>query len=332
MKRASLGLSLLAASGLCAAAATSLAQELVERIIARVNDGLVTQSDYDKRLALAVKAANNASPSDEVRISVLEDLIKEHLLEDRAREMSVSATDEEIQAAVDRVKAQYNLNTDADFEAALSGSGMTKDDLRRQMKQTITLQKVIGREVTSRLDLSDDALRAEYERRKEDLYATPESAHVAELVLKYAPNDAEARQQAVAKVEELRAQQKAGKSFADLVKEASEGNTKNRGGDLGTVTKGELVEALDAGIFSDATAEYPAPVLMPDSIHWFHVTERKSSGFRPFSDVKEDLKKRISDDLYEKRFGEYMDRLRREAFVKIFDPALAKLDEKKPAA
>jgi hypothetical protein len=44
------------------------------------------------------------------------------------------------------------------------------------------------------------------------------------------------------------------------------------------------------------------------------------------------LKRRISDDLYEKRFGEYMERLRREAFVKIFDPALAKLDEKKPAA
>jgi peptidyl-prolyl cis-trans isomerase SurA len=331
MKRASLGLALLAASGLFAAA-PSLAQELVERIIARVNDGLVTQSDYDKRLALAVKAANNASPTDEVRISVLEDLIKEHLLEDRAREMSVSATDEEIQAAVDRVKAQYNLNTDADFEAALSGSGMTKDDLRRQMKQTITLQKVIGREVTSRLDLSDDALRAEYEKRKEDLYATPESAHVAELVLKFSPSDAEARQQAVARIEELRAEQKAGKPFADLVKEASEGNTKNRGGDLGTVTKGELVEALDAGIFSDATAEYPAPVLMPDSIHWFHVTERKPASFRPFADVKEDLKKRISDDLYEKRFGEYMDRLRREAFVKIFDPGLAKLDEKKPAA
>jgi parvulin-like peptidyl-prolyl isomerase len=290
----------------------ALAQELVERIVARVNDGLVTQSEYDKRLALATKSANIAVPSDELRIATLEDMIKEHLLEDRAKEMSVSATDEEIQAAVDRVKEQYNLKSDADFEAALQGSGMTKDDLRRQMKQTITLQKVIGREVTSRLDLSDDALRVEYERRKEQFYAIPESAHVAELVLK--------------------SQLKGGKSFADLVKDNSEGNTKSRGGDLGTVTKGELVEALDAGIFVDPPAEYPAPVLTPDSIHWFHVTERKPAGFKPFADVKEDLKRRISDDLYEKRFGEYMERLRREAFVKIYDPTLAKLDEKKPAA
>ena len=317
---------------LLAAASAALAQELVERIVARVNDGLVTQSEYDKRLALATKSANVAVPPDELKIATLEDMIKEHLLEDRAKEMSVSATDEEIQAAVDRVKEQYNLKSDADFEAALQGSGMTKDDLRRQMKQTITLQKVIGREVTSRLDLSDDALRVEYERRKEQFYAIPESAHVAELVLKYDPNDAAARQQAASKIEELQAELKGGRSFADLVKDNSEGNTKSRGGDLGTVTKGELVESLDAGIFVDPPAEYPAPVLTPDSIHWFHVTDRKPAGFKPFADVKEDLKRRISDDLYEKRFGEYMDRLRREAFVKIYDPTLAKLDEKKPAA
>ncbi len=325
-------LTLAFSAALAAGASVVLSQELVERIVARVNDGLVTQSDYDKRLALAAKSANVAVPSDEIRIATLEDMIKEHLLEDRAKEMSVAATDEEIQAAVDRVKEQYNLKSDADFEAALQGSGMTKEDLRRQMKQTITLQKVIGREVTSRLDLSDDALRVEYERRKEQFYAIPESAHVAELVLKFDPNDPAARQAAVAKIEDLQGQLKAGTSFADLVKDHSEGNTKSRGGDLGTVTKGELVEALDAGIFVEPAAEYPAPVLTPDSIHWFHVTDRKPAGFKPFAEVKEDLKRRISDDLYEKRFGEYMDRLRREAYVKIYDPALAKLEEKKPAA
>ncbi|HEY1249851.1 MAG TPA: SurA N-terminal domain-containing protein [Thermoanaerobaculia bacterium] len=330
MKPNSRLLSLLLA--LAAFAATAAAQEMVERIVARVNDGLVTQTEYDKRLALATRSANVPAPTDEIRLATLEDMIKEHLLEDRAKEMSVSATDEEIQAAVDRVKEQYNLKSDADFEAALQGSGMTKDDLRRQMKQTITLQKVIGREVTSRLDLSDDALRSEYERRKEQFYAIPESAHVAELVLRYPANDAEARKEAVAKIEDLQAQVKGGKAFADLVKDNSEGNTKSRGGDLGTVTKGELVEALDAGIFVEPAVEYPPPVLMPDSIHWFHVTERKPAGFKPFADVKEDLKRRISDDLYEKRFGEYMDRLRREAYVKIYDANLAKLDEKKPAA
>ena len=100
-------------------------------------------------------------------------MIREKLLEERAKEMAVSATDEEVEAAVQRVKAQYNLTSDAEFDAALSDSGMTRDDLRRQMRETITLQKVIGRDVASQMNLTDDALRLEYERRKEAFYAVP---------------------------------------------------------------------------------------------------------------------------------------------------------------
>ena len=303
---------------LCAAAsaATLVAADLVEGIVARVNDRLITQSEYDKRL-LATRQGRAADA--QARIVVLEDMIKEKLLEDRAKEMSVTATDEEIDAAVARVKGQYNLSTDAEFEAALAQTGLTKDELRRQMRENITLQKVIGREVAARMDLSDDALRLEYERQKEKLYATPETAKVSEIVLKFSASDPAERQQAAERAEELRQRIAKGAPFADLAKEFSQGTTKDRGGDLGVVAKGELVEALDAGIFVTPAAEYPPPVVTADAIHLFRVTDRKAAGYKPFSEVKEDLKKRISDDLYEKRFTEYMEHLRREAYVKIYD-------------
>jgi parvulin-like peptidyl-prolyl isomerase len=317
---------------LCAAASTAIlgAGELVEGIVARVNDKLITQSEYDKRLA-ATRQGVRADA--QTRVIVLEDMIKEKLLEERAKEMSVTASDDEIDAAVARVKAQYNLSTDQEFENALAQTGLTKDELRRQMRENITLQKVIGREVASRIDTSDDALRLEYERQKEKLYAVPETAHVAEIVLKFSPNDPADRQQAAERAEELRQRIAKGAPFADLAKEFSQGTTKDRGGDLGVVARGELVEALDNGIFVTPAVEYPPPVVASDSIHLFHVTDRKASGYRPFAEVKEDLKKRISDDLYEKRFTEYMEHLRREAFVKIYDADLAKADEqaaKKP--
>ncbi len=321
MKKTALALAVLgAAAGLAAA-------ELVERIVARVNDRLITQSEYDKRLSAAQRSPR-ATDLESLRASILEDMIREKLLEERAKEVSVAATDEEVEVAVQRIKAQYKLTSDAEFDAALADSGMTRDDLRRQMRETITLQKVIGRDVASRMDLSDDALRVEYERRKESFYAVPESARVAEIVLKFSSSDAEAQAQAAAKAEEIRSKIKAGLPFADLAREDSQGKTKDRGGELGTVTKGELVEALDVAVFSTKD-EYPAPALMPGSISILRVTERKAAGFKPFSEVKDDLRKRISDELYEKRFSEYMEKLRREAFVKIYDPELAKLDEKK---
>ena len=321
MKRTFLALAVFGASLALPAA------ELVERIVARVNDRLITQSEYDRRLSVAIKAARSSADPAKLRAQILEDMIREKLLDERATEMAVAATDEEVEAAVQRVKAQYNLKTDAEFDAALADSGMNRDDLRRQMHETITLQKVIGRDVASRMDLSDDALRVEYERRKEQFYAIPASAHVAEIVVRYSPGDNAAQAGAAIKIEEIRGKIKTGTPFADLAKESSEGNTRDKGGDLGTVAKGELVEALDVAVFS-TTDEYPPPALMPDSIHLFHVTERKAAGFKPFAEVKDDLRKRISDELYEKRFTEYMDKLRREAFVKIYDPELAKLDEK----
>jgi parvulin-like peptidyl-prolyl isomerase len=311
------------------AAAGLFAAELVEQIVVRVNDRLITQSEFERRLAMAAKAPNRASDPAELQKTVLEDLIREKLLEERAKEMSVSATDEEVDAAVARVKQQYNLATDAEFDAALAQSGMTRDELKRQMRQTITLQKVIGRDVTSRMDQSDDALRLEYERRKEQFYAIPESAQVAEIVLRFSASDAQARQQAVVAIEEIRVKIKGGAPFSDLAKQSSEGSTKDKGGDLGVVSKGELVEALDAAVFVTPAEEYPAPALLPGSIHLFHVTDRKPARFKPFSEVKDDLRKRISDEMYEKRFTEYMDKLRRDAFVKIYVPELAKLDEKK---
>jgi peptidyl-prolyl cis-trans isomerase SurA len=314
--------------GLCAASSLSAA-ELVEQIVVRVNDRLITQTEFDHRLAIASKAPNHPTELADLQRSVLEDLIREKLLEERAKEMSVTATDEEVDVAVARVKQQYNLSTDAEFDAALAQSGMTRDELKRQMRQTITLQKVIGRDVTARMDQSDDALRLEYERRKEQFYAIPETAHVAEIVLKFSGSDAEARQQAVVSIEEIRAKVKGGAAFADLAREYSQGTTKDKGGDLGVVAKGELVEALDAAVFVTPPEEYPAPGLLPDSIHLFRVKDRKPAGFKSFHDVKDDLRKRITDDMYEKRFTEYMDKLRRDAFVKIYVPELAKLDEKK---
>jgi parvulin-like peptidyl-prolyl isomerase len=321
----------LALAGLTAVS-TLPAAELVEQIVVRVNDRLITQSEFDKRLAIAARQPNHPTDQAELERSVLEDLIREKLLEERAKEMAVSATDEEVEAAVAHVKAQYNLTTDAEFDAALAQSGMTRDELRRQMRQTITLQKVIGRDVSSQLQLTDDQLRLEYERKKDQFYTIPESAHVAEIVIKFWPGDAETRQKAVAQTDEIRQRIQSGAKFADLARELSEGTTREKGGDLGTVSKGELVEALDAAIFVTPPQEYPAPALLSDSIHLFRVTDRKAAGFKPFPEVKDDLRKRISDDLYEKRFADYMDKLRRDAFVKIYVPELAKLDEKKPAA
>jgi parvulin-like peptidyl-prolyl isomerase len=311
------------------AGAAASGAELVESIVARVNDRLITHSEFEQRYQATTRAAQPGSDSQEARQKLLDEMIREKLLEERAKELAVTASDAEVAEAVERVKRQYNLATDAEFDAALASSKMTREDLERQMRHTITLQKVIGRDVTSNLDMSDDTLRLEYERQKEKLFRVTEQARVSEIVLRFDESDPAARERAAVRIEEARAKIQGGMAFADAAGEYSEGNARERGGDLGTVTKGELLPALDAAVFSDPPQEFPAPVLLPGSIHLFRVTDRKPAGYRPFAEVKEELKRRIGDELYDKRFAEYMEKLRREAFIKVYDPALATAEEKK---
>jgi parvulin-like peptidyl-prolyl isomerase len=318
MKSARLVLLGLFAAGLAPGA------ELVERIIARVNDRLITQSELDKRVDTSAKAPQATHDRAQLRRDALDDLIKEKLLNERAKELAVAATDPEVDEALTRVKAQYNLTTDAEFDTALAQSGLTRDELKKQLRETITLQKVIGRDVTNRLEVTDDMLRLEYEREKEKLHTVPEQAHVSEIVIRFDKDDAAARERAGRRIAEAQAKMKAGAAFADVAKEYSEGKAKDRGGDLGVVSKGEMLPAIDAAVFGDPANEYPAPLLLPSSMHLFRVVERKPAGFKPFNDVKEVIRKRISDELYDKRFGEYVSRLRKEAFVKIYDAELSK--------
>src|SRR5215831_3607788 len=301
-------------------AAALPATELVEKIVARVNDRLITSSEFAKRMETVQHGPAPVPTGDALKKETLDELIKEKLVQERAKELAVSATDAEVEEAVERVKRQYNLATDAEFDAALAQSKLTREELKRQMRETITIQKVIGRDVTSKLELGEDTLRLEYERQKDKLYKVPEQARVYEIIIRFNPNDPSERQRAVARMEEAKAKVAAGSGFADVAKEYSEGNARGRGGDLGMVSRGELLPALDAAVFSDPPAEYPPMVLLTNSVHIFHVTDRKPAGYKPFEEVSEDLKKHISEGLYDKRFAEYIDKLRREAYVKIYDP------------
>jgi parvulin-like peptidyl-prolyl isomerase len=305
------------------------AAELVERIVARVNDRLITTSEFQKRIEVAAHGPKTNPDPSGLKKDILDELIKEKLIEERAKELAVSASDAEVEEAVERVKRQYNLATDSEFDAALAQSNLNREELKRQIRQTITIQKVIGRDVTSKLDISEDMLRLEYERQKEALYKVPEQARVYEIVLRFSASDPGGRERALARLEQAKAKVAAGTPFTDVAREYSDGNAASRGGDLGLVSHGELLAALDAAVFSDSPQEFPLPVILPGSAHLFRVSERKPAGYRPFDEVSEDLKKRIGENLYDKRFAEYVERLRREAFVKIYDPELAKLEQKK---
>jgi len=305
-------------------AALAFGAELVERVVARVNDAIITQSQLDSRLDRARKDPQAPTDISRLRLVVLQQMIRQQLIEAKAAQLAITAAPEEIEESMDRVKAQYGLTNDADFDKALTANGIDRDALRAQLRESLLMNKVLAREVP--INLNDDAIRTEYEKVKEQRYGVPEKAHVAEILVRFGSSDAASKDAARTKIDAARAQIVAGGAFADIAKSISEGPARDRGGDLGVVSRGDLTAELDEAIFG-GTEALTTPIELKGGWALLSISERQKAGYRPFDDVKEEIRKKMSEEIYDKKFGDYLKDLRRNALVKILDKDLATLDE-----
>jgi len=317
-------LAVLALAGSAALAAAAPAAELVESVVARVDDAIITESQLAHRVERARKDPQAPTDTARLRLAVLQQMIRQKLIEEKAAHDEITASDAEVDDALNRVKAQYGLTSDADFDKALAANGIDRDVLRGQLKESLLTNKVLAREVP--INLNDDAIRSEYERVKEQKYGIAEKARVAEILVRSDGSDSSAKDAARTAIDEARAKIVAGTPFADEAKAVSQGPARDRGGDLGVVSKGDLTAELDTAIFASADALTP-PIELPNGWAILSVTDRQKATFRPFDDVKEEIRKRLSEEIYDKKFGDYLVGLRKSAIVKIFDKDLAAADE-----
>ena len=291
------------------------AGEVVNRILVHVNSRIITQSQFDARLEQTAREAGappSAARVEEMKKSVMEELVNEALLEDRAKELDLVTSDAEIEDQIKRLKEQNNVTTDEDFSKALAQSGLTIDRLRDQLRRTVTLQRVVGREVNSKVDLSDDALRIIYEREKET-WRVPEKAHLAEILVSNGDDSARAARRAKEASDLI----KGGAKFEAVVKDYSDGATKSRGGDLGLVAKGELTAEIDKAVFSLPVGSVSDPIGTKFGWHLVKVIDKIPVSYKPFADVKAELLKREQDTQFQKKLAEYLDKLKREAVIRV---------------
>ncbi|MEO8586607.1 MAG: peptidylprolyl isomerase [Acidobacteriota bacterium] len=291
------------------------AAEVVNRILVHVNSRIITQSQFDARIDQTVHESGpppNAAKGEEMKKSVMEELVNEALLEDRAKELDLVTSDAEIEDQIKRLKEQNKVTTDEDFAKGLAQSGLTIDGLRDQLRRTVTLQRVVGREVNSKVDLSDDALRIIYEREKET-WRVPEKAHLAEILVSNGDDPARAARRA----REASDLVKGGAKFEAVVKEYSDGGTKAKGGDLGLVVRGELTAEIDKVVFSLPVGTVSDPIGTKFGWHLVKVIEKVPVSYKPFPEVKAQLLKREQDTQFQKKLAEYLDKLKREAVIRV---------------
>lgn len=294
---------------------------LVERILVHVNTRVVTQSQFDARVQAAVVETGGRVEGErleQLKKAVLGELVNEALLEDRARDLDLVTSDAEVEEQVNRLKEANNVTTEEQFQQALAASGLTPERLREQLKRTLTVQRVVGREVNSKVDLSDDALRLIYENEKET-WRIPEKVHIAEILVSRSGDGSSAERRAKEASEKLAG----GMKWDVAVGLYSDGTTREKGGDLGVVARGELVPELEAVAFSLPVGGVSDPVAARHGWHIVKVLEKTPVSYKPFAEVKADIFKREQETQFQKKLAEYLEKLKRDAVISVAEEARA---------
>ena len=306
-------------------AATATAGQIVEAIVVRVGDRVITRTQYDKRLHDGfTEIEQTAAPSDvatkkaDFKKNLVNELISELLIKDRADRLGLTVSRDDLGAAIDELKKQYGITTDQQFNESLAKSGMTRADMETRLRDTILMNKVFGRELRPREDLTDKELRERYDREKER-YRLPERAHLREIVI-LRPENASQVAAARQRVESIAAQARiTGADFAALAASTSESGTRNKGGDLGEVARGELIPDLDKEVFNSTSGTVIGPIESKAGWHILKVETRLPSEIPAFESIKDKLRKDASDDAWQRDYKAYIDNLRKDAFIQIHE-------------
>ncbi len=309
---------------------TSASAEIIEAIVVRVGDRIITRTQYDARLSEAYAEIDQLSSSPEeaarrketLRAELLDTLLSELLIKDRADRLGITVTTKDVDGAVERLKGQYGIETQEQFEESLQQAGLTLEQMRLRLRDTLLSNAVLSRELRARSELSDKELKARYEREK-DRYMLPERAEISEIVITL-PEGADelVLSQRRALAEEVARQAKQGTDFASLAKEFSESPTKDDGGKLGIINKGELRAELDALIFAADEGEILGPVETAAGFHVARIDKRIPPETPGFEAVKERLRADADQDAFQRDYDAYIQTLRNEAYVVVFEDNL----------
>ncbi|MGH7917525.1 MAG: SurA N-terminal domain-containing protein, partial [Candidatus Binataceae bacterium] len=206
---------------------------LVEEIIARVNNSIVTRSDYQKAAqSLRDEIAHdcpNCSPEKidaeykDRQKDLLRDLIDQQLLIERAKDMGISV-ETDLVKRLDDVRKQNNLATMDDLEKAVEQSGIAWEDYKTQLRNSLLTQEVIRQQVSNRLDIGTDEVKQYYDSHKQE-FNLPEQVELGEIFLSTEGKTPEEISAVRTKADDLHNRVLKGEDFTEIAKRYSEGTT-----------------------------------------------------------------------------------------------------------
>jgi peptidyl-prolyl cis-trans isomerase SurA len=295
----------------------------VEDIIARVNDQIITQSDYDRAMKeMDDEARQKGATLQQISLGhkdLLRSLIDQQLWLSKGKELAITGETELIQR-LNEIRKQYNLETLEDLEKAAREQGVSFEDFKANIRNSIITQQVMRDEVGKRIQFTPGEVQRYFDQHKED-YNQPESVRLSEILIAVpaaadgsAPDDAAL---ASAKADDLEAKLHQGGDFTQLAKSFSEGSTAAEGGDLGQYRRGALAKVLEDKTFALNSGQYTDPIRTKQGFVILKVVQHVPGGVQDFKNVEQEVEQSYYMSRMEPAIREYLTTMREQAYIDI---------------
>ena len=297
--------------------------EVVDRIIAYVNDDIITLSELNERTNAFV-AARRQNPFleeqekslEKIRRDMLDYLINERLAAQEVSRLKISVSEEEVDEAIGRIMKENRLNQET-LEAELRKDGRTLDDLREQIKESLEQKKLVSREVRSKTVITDEMVEAYYKDHIEE-FEGKERWRIQDIYLPFSPTDTPEKQTHLRKVaKEILERLQRGADFGSMAKRYSQGPGAEAGGDLGFFSKGELEPVLEAAVEALKPGQVSPDIETTRGIHLIKLNEVDKAPAKSLDEVEGTIRDLLYKRELDFRYKEWLSGLRERSYVKI---------------
>jgi len=310
------------------------ADTVIEEIIARVNDSIITRSDLVKsreELEQEMKQQNIA-PTDarakEKERDLLRDQIDQQLLLGKGKDLGITG-DTELVKRLDEYRKQMKLETLEDLEKEAQKQGVSFEDFKQGIRNQIITQQVISHEVAPKIQITEKEIQDYYDKHKSEL-EQPEAVDLAEILVSTgeqnvtvdpnAPPPAEDPAKVAAaedKAKQLLASIKAGAKFEDVAKKSSDGPTADQGGELGQFKRGTLAKELEDLTFNMKAGSVSDVIRTRQGFVILQVNQHTQAGIAPLKQVENRIQEALYYEKLQPALRTFLTKLREDAYIDI---------------
>ncbi len=291
--------------------------EVVERIVAIVNEDIITLSDVKKvdlNLRIALSARYQGKELEEklesARKTLLEDLIERKLLLAKAKEDGMDV-ESEAKMVIENILKENNLSSEKDLEEIMKNEGINYAAWKEELKNNLLQQKVIRKYVDSNISV-DNAEMLDYYRKNPEEFTEPEEVKIKGIFLE----DKEGVEEKMKRVEE----ELKTKSFEEVASIYSEGPEKEKNGDLGSFKKGEMDKNLEKHVFSMKAGEITPWIKTSKGYYLLKLEEKKEAKLKSFDEARDEIFDKIIEKKREPLLKKFFEDLKAKSYIKILIP------------